>query len=127
MPLPRCLLALLLAYPAEPPDPPLCDLQRLPPAPVAREAIAFNRRCHRVLATRADTELHREQWWTDVLSETDQLYYVWDALADAHNESQSIAFRRQSLGRLRELIGSEAYYSGRLPPSVPVWRFPRME
>jgi hypothetical protein len=127
MPPPHYLLALMLTLPTDSAEPPLCDLHRLPPAPVAKDAIAFNRRCHRVLAARAETELHREQWWTEVLSETDQLYYVWDALADAHNESQSVSFRRQSLGRLRELIGPEAYYAGRLPPSVPVWRFPRID
>jgi hypothetical protein len=31
--------------------------------------------------------------------------------------------RRQALKQLRTLIGAEAYYTGQLPPHVPLWRF----
>jgi hypothetical protein len=32
--------------------------------------------------------------------------------------------RRQALAQLLELIGPHAYYSGTLPPHVPLWRLP---
>ena len=36
-----------------------------------------------------------------------------------------VTVRRQALKKLKEMIGDQAYYSGSLPPHVPVWRFAR--
>ena len=37
------------------------------------------------------------------------------------------ALRRGALKKLREAVGDEAYYSGHLPPHVPVWRFAQID
>jgi hypothetical protein len=58
-----------------------------------------------------------------VLLETDRLYQVWDAVRDARCDYYYVNVRRQALERLRELVGDEAYYSGDLPPCVPLWHF----
>jgi hypothetical protein len=56
--------------------------------------------------------------------ETDQLHKVWQTLLDARCDYYHTTVRRQSLMQLRDLVGPEAFYSGQLPPHVPVWRFP---
>ena len=45
-------------------------------------------------------------------------------LRDARCEHFYVTYRRQSLAQLRDLIGLEAFYTGRLPPHVPLWRIP---
>ena len=57
------------------------------------------------------------------LQETDHLYYIWDTVRDARCEYYYVTVRRQALKRLRDLLGEEAYYTTKLPPFVPLWRF----
>jgi hypothetical protein len=38
-----------------------------------------------------------------------------------------VTVRRQALKKLRETVGEDAYWSGCLPPHVPVWRFARID
>jgi hypothetical protein len=35
--------------------------------------------------------------------------------------------RRQALQELRDLVGARAFYSGQLPPHVPLWRIPTVD
>ena len=68
-------------------------------------------------------------WWEvrAILQETDQLYQIWDTVRDARCEYYYVTVRRQALKRLREALGDEAYFSGRLPPHVPLWRFQQID
>ena len=49
---------------------------------------------------------------------------VWDKVRDVHCEYHYVTYRRQALQELRELVGPRAYYTGQLPPHVPLWRIP---
>ena len=44
---------------------------------------------------------------------------------DARSEYYYVTVRRQALVLLRHLAGNHAFYSGQLPPHVPIWRFSR--
>jgi len=115
-----CILAALLL----PCDPPLSDCDRFPPREVACQAIQFNRAYRRSVAARQRWELHHWWYWQEVLDETDWLYRCWDNLYTAEGgEGDDEESRRQSLRRLRELLGDDAYYGGRMPPAAPFWRF----
>ena len=57
------------------------------------------------------------------ISETDRLYAAWNAVSDTRCDFYYIPARRQAMKRLRDLIGTEAYQMGELPPYVPEWRF----
>ena len=57
------------------------------------------------------------------LQETDRLYQVWDKVRDARCPYYYVTVRRQALKQLRELVGEDSYYSGNLPPCVPLWHF----
>ena len=60
-------------------------------------------------------------------AEVDRLYQIWDTTRDARCEYYYIHVRRGALKKLRDAVGEEAYYSGTLPPHVPVWRFARID
>jgi hypothetical protein len=103
--------------------PPLCDCQRFPDRATINDLLAFNRAYRQRVDSRQAMEL--VHWWElrEAVQEADRLYQVWDTLRDARCDYYYITVRRQALKRLRELIGEEAYYSGNLPPYVPIWRF----
>ena len=99
------------------------DCQRFPERTTVNEFLAFNRSYRQHLDIRQPGEPAR--WWElrTALQETDHLYQIWDTVRDARCEYYYVTVRRQALKRLRELLGEQAYYSGQLPPYVPLWRF----
>lgn len=103
--------------------PPLSDSDRFPDRNSVNEYLSFNRAYRRYLEARQPLEPDRIWQFREALRETDWLYQVWDAVRDARCEFYYVTVRRQALKHLRALVGPKAYYSGQLPPYVPVWRF----
>jgi hypothetical protein len=103
--------------------PALADCQRFPDRPVVNELLSFNRAYRQHIDVRQPVEL--THWWElrVALQETDRLYQIWDHVRDARCDYYYVVVRRQALKRLRDQIGDDAYYSGDLPPCVPLWRF----
>jgi hypothetical protein len=100
---------------------------RFPERSLINELMAFNRAYRNDLTTRLALDTVHEEELRAALTETDQLYRIWDAVRDARCDYYYITVRRQALQQLRELVGAQAYYSGVLPPHVPVWRFPVLD
>jgi hypothetical protein len=98
------------------------DCQRFPERAAINDLLAFNRSFRQFIDVRQPGEPSRWGELRSALQETDHLYQVWDTVRDARCEYYYVTVRRQALKRLREMIGEEAYYSGHLPPHVPVWR-----
>jgi hypothetical protein len=107
--------------------PPAGDCLRFPTRATIHDLIAFNRAYHRHLSRRRDAGCPCRAEVEAALRETDELYRVWDLLRDARCECYYVTVRRQALLELRDKLGPTAYYSGRLPPHVPVWRFASMD
>jgi hypothetical protein len=107
--------------------PALNDGLRFPDRELVNELLSFNRAYRQHLCTRQSVDLGR--WWEyrAALQETEHLYQVWDTVRDARCDYYYVTVRRQALKKLRELIGEDAYYAGRLPPYVPLWRFQRVD
>jgi len=103
--------------------PPLTDGLRFPDRSAISDMLAFNRAYRQNLDNRLAVELVR--WWElqEAVQESDKLYQIWDLVRDARCDYYYVTVRRQALKRLREMIGAQAYYSGTLPPYVPLWRF----
>jgi hypothetical protein len=99
------------------------DGLRFPERSTISDMLAFNRSYKQNLDNRLAVEAVR--WWElqEAVQETDRLYQVWDLVRDARCDYYYVTVRRQALKRLRDMIGQEAYYSGNLPPYVPLWRF----
>jgi hypothetical protein len=106
--------------------PPLHDCYRFPDRAMVNDLLAFNRAYRQHIDVRQPFEL--VHWWEMrvAIQETDHLYQVWDYVRDARCDYYYVTVRRQALKHLREMIGEDAYYSGSLPPCVPLWRFRRV-
>lgn len=99
------------------------DALRFPERTTVNELLAFNRNYRRRLDLRQPLELVHGWELRIALQETDRLYQIWDRVRDARCPYYYVTVRRQALKQLRELVGEEAYYSGDLPPCVPLWLF----
>jgi len=96
---------------------------RFPDKNSVNQMLAFNRSYKRHLDLMKPLLPDQQETVRAALRETDQLYQVWDKVHDARSEIYYVPVRRLALKHLRDLVGPEAYYTGRLPPHVPVWRF----
>lgn len=96
------------------------DAKRFPDWQTARANCDWNRK----YSSHLDYMLHfandtRASEIRLVQSQLNQLYNVWKAVEEANSGYLLISTRREALKKLRELIGEEAYYSGRLPSHIP--------
>ena len=103
--------------------PPLNDAMRFPDPEVIASNLALNRAHRQHLEARKSIEFVYGWELHEAVEETEWLHAVWVLIGDARNPSYYTSSRRLSLQRVREMVGEEAYHSGRLPPYVPVWRF----
>jgi len=103
--------------------PALNDCWRFPDRNTINELLSLNRNYRQRMDLRQPLELSRSGELRAAVQETDQLYQVWDTLRDARCEYYYVTVRRQALKKLRESIGDERYFTGTLPPCVPLWRF----
>lgn len=104
--------------------PPIEDCNRFPDRHLIGDLLAFNRSYRNSLALLAEVDRGNVEANRAALEETDYLYRVWDALRDARCDYYLTHTRRRALKALRDLVGDEAYYSGQLPPHIPLWRIP---
>ena len=107
--------------------PPLSEAARFPDRAMVNELLTFNRTYRQYLTVRQPVDLVHGDELRIALNETDHLYQVWDSVRDARCNYYYVTVRRHALKKLRETIGPEDYYAGRLPPHVPVWRFQRID
>jgi hypothetical protein len=107
--------------------PPLQDCMRFPDRALINELLAFNRTYRQHLDNRQ--ALEQTYWWElrEAVQEPERLYQIWDTVRDARCDYYYVTVRRQALKKLRETVGEDAYWSGCLPPHVPVWRFARID
>ena len=99
------------------------DSMRFPDRLVIQEMLGFNRAYRHHLSARVNLEPAFGEDLHAVIKETDQLYQVWDYIRDSRCEYYYITVRRHALKKVLESIGTEAFYNGVYPPSVPTWRF----
>jgi hypothetical protein len=99
------------------------DCLRFPERPKVNELLAYNRAYRQHMDMRQPLELVHGWELRLALQETDRLYQIWDKVRDARCPYYYVTVRRQALKQLREMVGEECYYSGNLPPCVPLWRF----
>ena len=100
------------------------ESMRFPPRNVIDDMLAFNRKYMEWLKNfHAIAPAWKKREIDVVISETEQLYQVWFKLREAQNGIYYVQVRRQMFSELRDLVGMRAFYSGELPPHVPIWRF----
>ena len=97
-----------------------CD--RFSPRPQIGDYLNFNRTYREHLARHFALDPLRQEEIRVAIQESQQLYHLWETLYNARTEYYYTVVRRRDLKRLRDLVGPESFYSGHLPPPVPVWR-----
>lgn len=107
--------------------PRLADCHSLPANADACEQCRFNEEYQCLLQTQQVIFIHRSDDLAEMLRQTRQLYQAWDCLRRANAVNQAWAYRRRMLGQLRDTIGMDAYYSGRMPPCIPLWYFEEID
>ncbi len=105
--------------------PVLGECSRYPDRKLINDFLALNRTFRNDLNKRLEIDLVHMDVIRDAIVETDQLYQVWDTVRDAQCDYYYVTVRRQALKLLRDLVGDEAFYSGQMPPNIPVWHLPR--
>ncbi len=107
--------------------PPASDAFRFPPKEQINVQLDFNRAYWKQMDTRRAMDVARADDMRVILDETERLYQIWDTVKDARCQCYYVPFRRRALKKLRDLVGPDAYYSGKLPPPVPIWRFQKID
>jgi hypothetical protein len=107
--------------------PPLHDASRFPDRATVSELLAFNRAYRQNMESRQAVELLHWAEFRQAVNEADRLYQIWDTVRDARCDYYYVTVRRHALQKLRDTLGAEEYYAGKLPPHVPVWRFNRAD
>lgn len=105
--------------------PPLSDLNFLP-YELCNGNMEFNRKyaldIYNKLSFYLDSNPNYD-YYNNILNETNIIYNIWTNLYYSNANYYSVYTRRLFLKEVREQIGYENYYSGNMPPSVPIWRF----
>ncbi len=97
---------------------------RLPERALVEDLLSFNRSFQKDLRDRLALDRLHAGDLQAALEETEYLFQVWNAVREARCEYYYVTARRQALQQLRNLVGLDAFYTGRLPPHVPFWRLP---
>ncbi|MCI0639710.1 MAG: hypothetical protein L0Y72_26535 [Gemmataceae bacterium] len=96
---------------------------RFPNRETALDFVHFNRAYRTDLLARMTLDPVHAEELRGAVEETDRLFQIWDQVREARCGFYFVTVRRQALMLLRQLVGNEAFYTGQLPPHVPVWRF----
>jgi hypothetical protein len=107
--------------------PHVAEADRLPSRDVVNDLLNFNRTYYQEVCARLEVDTIHSEELEAAKTETDLLYRIWDAVRDARCQYYHVNVRRQALQQLRQLVGDRAFYTGELPPHVPIWRLPAVE
>lgn len=86
-------------------------------------AKAFNVAYLNYLKKRRDIETNPDRRILLAISETEQLYEIYDALYDVTSPHYALAYKRKRLKQFVEFLGEENFKNGNLPSPVPCHRF----
>lgn len=103
--------------------PALEENRRFPERRLIEQFLDFNRAYRKDLLDRLEVDTVHAEELKHAVAETDELYRIWDTLRDARSGIYYVPARRLALQRVRTLVGPRAFYSGQLPPHVPIWHF----
>jgi hypothetical protein len=103
--------------------PPAHDAMGWPTRDHCNNMLAFNRQYQQHLEQAKLCYAERSGDIDEAIQQCNACWRTWDLIRDARTEYYYIHVRRAALRDLRQQIGFAAYYSGRLPPIVPLALF----
>ncbi len=114
--------SLQMAYQA----PPLSDLDRWPDRATVTAQRHASREFRELLRCRLLIEPDN-QALSEILTEAEKLYAIWDKLDDVQSPTKDLTNRLVCLYVFRSLLGEENYLAGRIPPALPLHRFRQID
>jgi len=100
------------------------EVERFPGRDLVSDMMKFNRDYKKSVEERLDLDMIHGDELRTILMETDNLHKIYAAIADARCDYYYVTYRRQQLAEIRDRVGLESFYTGQLPPHVPLWRIP---
>lgn len=97
------------------------DTGLFPNRQIIDQFLSANRMLRNNLLKRKEIDLVNAETIERAIEECDTLYHIWDLARDASTTYYYNTIRRESLNTLRDMIGPENYYRGRMPPPYPYW------
>ncbi len=97
----------------------LQEAEMFPDRKLINEMLALNRHCRNQLMERRKIDLVHSEEIILLIQQLDSRYQVWDAIRDSRCDYYYVTVRRQSLALLKDLIGAESFYMGRMPSVLP--------
>lgn len=99
------------------PLPPLTDLEFLPKFERKEymDLFRLNQNISAQLEREQSFRSHLFEEYRQAMVDSDNVALVWTKLDDAVSTNNSESYRRVALYRIREILGDEVYYSGRIP------------
>ena len=72
--------------------------------------------------------LHRDPVWQATVADAERVHAIWLQLVVIHYHigAGQVDWGLDAMEELRELLGEERWWQGRMPPAVPIWRFRRV-
>ena len=67
--------------------------------------------------------IEEQSAWYKVLKEAEHLNQIYNLVDDSVITQYGLYQRRLALFKLKQIIGEDDFYRGKLPPNVPIWRF----
>lgn len=104
--------------------PPIIDGERF--SDLAPPMLKFNAAYQSYCSFNYQTATDQEEWYK-ISQETEKLSHIWELVNTAGEKNGSWAHRRAAMQKLRAALGDENYYSGNLPPAVPIWRYTEID
>lgn len=106
--------------------PPLREVLRFPGRAIAVANIAFAYEFYAWLDLQQITYPHRYDDLQTLKTETTRAVAPWMALDKASDPQRFPCYRRVGLAELRDALGPELWYAGRMPSHIPIERFQRV-
>jgi len=103
------------------------DRERFPSQAAANRMAQFSAEFRWNIESRVCGDIHRQDMVESVIEVARRREAVWGLVLRVRNPDSDWASVRGGMARLREILGEEAYYAGRLPPCVPLEAFIRLD
>ncbi len=110
---------LVFMQPATPAPEPFADLERFPSRETADDGLHQCRARIKWIGLQMEFDPRNADEWEPCMREAHWNYWLWDNLADAHNQYAALEWRLAALAALREKLSPEDYRAGRMPARYP--------
>lgn len=113
-------------YTPKPTDPPGSDRHHFPHLHICQENVKFSKQYIQHIEFQQCLYPHLFKEYDKILKDAEWCHRCWSRLEYVQMKPWNETSDRCFLGKIREMVGEEAYYGGQMPPHVPIWHFQKI-